>query len=72
MRRRTFTFAPLTIEYVGDKIEGKQIKGHSKAAHDLVVGDHCSVSDLTILEVHDEGAMEPGEMTSSVLPPLRR
>ena len=64
--KRTFIFAPIIIEYVGDQIETEKIKGHSKVTRDLVVGDHVSVSDLTILEIHDEDALDPADMISPV------
>jgi hypothetical protein len=63
---RTFIFKPIVIEYVGDQIDTDKIKGHSKAVHDLVVGDHVSVSDLTILEIRNEEALDPADM----IPPV--
>ncbi len=64
--KRTFIFKPITIEYVGNKIETDKIKGHSKAILDLVIGDHVSVSDLTILDIRDEDALDPADISPSV------
>lgn len=70
--KKTFTFRPITIEYVGDKVNTKKIKGHSKAILDLAIGDHVSVSDLTILDIRDEDAIDPADMISASPVPRSR